>query len=69
MSCVVPFPTEHPRTRAAVTGGASAQIYILPVVRIERHPETELPMPKVPMPRKHHHPLAPFFSGGDWRAR
>lgn len=66
MTTVVPFPTVHRSTKAPVETGTSAQIYILPVVRIERHAE---PAAIAPVPQAPRHPLGPFFSGGGRRAR
>ncbi len=68
VSTVIPFPA-HRRgaTKAASVPGRVAQIYILPVVRIERHADASASaVPAMRMPRN---PFGPFFSGGGRRAR
>lgn len=66
MNTVIAFPTAR---RAAAAGkpveGISAQIIILPVVRIERHVEPVAAKP-ARMPRKR---VAPVASGSGRRAR
>ncbi|MGU3492715.1 hypothetical protein ACLBXM_01620 [Xanthobacteraceae bacterium A53D] len=70
MSSVVPFPSVSRSPTGAVVSGACAKIYILPVVRIERHGEssesTPNLLPPLPAPRQ---PVGPFFSGGGRTAR
>ncbi|WP_341989944.1 hypothetical protein [Azorhizobium sp. AG788] len=66
MSTVIPFPIT-PRGSTKVVSGASAQIIILPVVRIERHVEPAPVAAKAArLPRKRQGPVA---SGGGQRAR
>lgn len=67
MNTVVAFPAAR---RAAPAGqpvaGGSAQIIILPVVRIERHGEPAVAAKPARMPRKR---VAPVASGSGRRAR
>lgn len=67
MGAVISFSTIQ-RSAAArpATVGGSAQIIILPVVRIERHAEPAVAAKPARMPRKR---VGPVASGGGRRAR